>query len=189
MFKTEKTIKEILFDKSLFLLNKFCEINNINPPSIKLIDSFTKGNCGQYFPKRNHISLALKKCAHIGTIGRKWSYPGHVIDRTPYGVLQHEFGHHIDHKFRLFKYQIEKPITSYAPNRGEWFAEMFRLFQTNPDLLSKIRPKTHKILISNFKPVIKSSWREILKDAPKRNIARCEKLIIESKLCNDKVNL
>lgn len=41
----------------------------------------------------------------------------------------------------------ELPITSYAPNPAEWFAEIFRLFVTNHGLLKQLRPKTYNILL------------------------------------------
>ena len=78
-----------------------------------------------------------------------------------YGVPPHELGHYIDDMMstrsdsfsrHMHMTSKEKPITSYAPNSSEWFAEMFRLFVTNPMLLKEIRPETFRLLRKEFKP-------------------------------------
>jgi predicted lipoprotein len=72
----------------------------------------------------------------------------------------------------------EKPITSYCPNDAEWFAEMFRVFVTNPDLLRLVRPRTHREMVSaGLKPVFSESWRERLKDAPERTLKAAERQV------------
>lgn len=70
-------------------------------------------------------------------------------------------------------------ITSYAPNAMEWFAEIFRLFVTNPDLLKLIRPKAYKaILDSGLKPSTDMVYQEVLEQfkAPPKIYERLEKL-------------
>jgi len=112
---------------------------------------------------------------------RCWSWPGSTIDRTPFGVLAHELGHHVDaeimgpqHHREYGKGPIgpyysdwstfimqstgdEKCFSPYAYGEGvlycEWFAEMFRLFVTNEPLLKLVAPKTWHQLIQLFKPV------------------------------------
>lgn len=71
----------------------------------------------------------------------------------------------------------EEPITSYSPNVQEWFAEMFRLFVTNPDLLMMIRPMTYRDFIERWpNKAEKRAWREVLFEA-NRQISAAEKKI------------
>ena len=143
--------------------------------------------CAYYRPQRG-IVICVERCASIGTAGRQWSYPGYTVDRTPYGVVQHELGHHVDLTrgerkgayWSEFSSAVrgragEKPITSYCPNNAEWFAEMFRVFVTNPDLLFHVRPRTHRELCLCFEPVFTDTWRDRLKDAPARTIKAAER--------------
>jgi hypothetical protein len=119
----------------------------------------------------------VEKCANLGLGGRAWSWPGYAIDRTPYGVIQHELGHHVDTVKtgevtrdnlleKLFSKQIweqsrEAPLTGYlgtdklaATFYMEWFAENFRLFVTNPDLSLSLRPRFYDAMErEDFKPV------------------------------------
>lgn len=119
-----------------------------------------------------------------------WSFPGYVIDRTPYGVLQHEQGHAVDFLcgtgggayFSDFSQTVrklagEERLTNYCPNDAEWFAEMFRLFVTNSDLLRRVRPRTFGLLRTYFRPVIDHDWRVVLRDAPDRTIEQALKKI------------
>lgn len=139
------------------------------------------GVCAYY--RQDVINISVKDCALPGYGGRAWSWPGYVVDRTPYGVQAHELGHHIDlHKsgqkgsyFGDFSVKLrettgEKPITTYAPNDAEWFAEIARLYTTNPDLLRLIRPRTHKELRKLFEPVYTDSWKQRLAGAPERTL-------------------
>ena len=61
-------------------------------------------------------------------------------------------------------------LTNYCPNDAEWFAEIFRLFVTNSDLLRLIKPRTYSELRKLYKPVIDDPWRLVLKDAPERTL-------------------
>lgn len=131
-------------------------------------------SCGFYRAKLG-VHVMPQKCANLGVAGRNWSWPGHWIDRTPYGVVAHEVGHHVHH----FHYQNsnyvkdesgEKKLTNYCPNDLEWFAEMFRLFLTNPDLLRLIRPRTFGLLAEEFNCISEETWQQVLHDAPERHI-------------------
>lgn len=179
-----------LYERGVMLLNAFCETNNINPPEIRQAprDDWRLGTCAYYRP--SYIAICVTKCASVGKAGPAWSYPGYVVDRTPYGVLQHELGHHIDHISGMERgpyfsdYSVkmraacaEHPITTYCPNDAEWFAEMFRLFVTNPDLLRAIRPLTYEAIRWRFQPVHTGTWREMLADAPDRYIKAAERKI------------
>lgn len=184
--------KRSLLDRGKVLMERFCAANGLPVPAITEADPkrWPFGVCAYY---RDHVTtIAIEKCAAIGYAGMQWSFPGHSVDRTPYGVLQHELGHHADmlrstRKGRYygdFSIQMrercgEAPLTSYCPNDAEWFAEMFRLFVTNPDLLAQLRPRTHADLLQHFKPVFTDSWRERLAGAPDRTITSIERKLTE----------
>jgi hypothetical protein len=167
------------------LLKRFCAANGLQAPPIVTVPRSTWAfdACAYYRPVEIHI--CVEKCAAIGTAGRQWSFPGHSVDRTPYGVIAHELGHHADwsrsaRKGRYYgDFSIamrarcdEAPLTSYCPNDAEWFAEMFRLFVTNPDLLHRLRPNAYWYLLgAGFKPVFDDPWYSRLAEAPERTIA------------------
>lgn len=185
--------KEYLLEKGLLLLSRFCTANNLSFPGIKTHSfySWPFDACAYY--RKNIINICLPKCGNLGRGGPAWSWPGYVIDRTPYGVVAHELGHHTDltkgeHKDRYFSEYSktlreasgEPKLTGYCPNDAEWFAEMFRLFITNPDLLAKLRPTTFGLLIDKgFRPVVATSWDETLirNDAPERTMDMCAKKV------------
>ena len=188
--------KEQLFVKGLDLLGKFREINpGIGTPDVYVNHSrWPFSACAYYRP--TYIKINLKKCAPLGTGGASWSWPGYVIDRTPYGVLAHELGHHTDCVLGGVKSRTayssefsaamrretgEPKLTNYCPNDAEWFAEIFRLFVTNPSLLSELRPRSYKyILDAGVRPVIERGWYAVLKDAPSRTITQAEKKVREA---------
>jgi len=176
--------KTSLYVEGLALMATFCEKNDISKPTVIAheVDEWSYDVCAYY--RDNVIHICLKKCAHVGVAGRAWSFPGYVVDRTPYGVIQHELGHHVDvisgtdkdsyfsNYSKLMREGTgEKKITNYCPNDAEWFAEIFRLFVTNPDLLKRMRPLTHARLIADgFSPVFNDVWCERLVHAPARTI-------------------
>lgn len=183
--------KAALFASGQILSSAFCALNGIEAPAVKVADNKTwpfGSTCAYY---RKHVTtIVLERCAGIGTAGMQWSFPGNTVDRTPYGVLQHELGHHVDWLkskrrgpyFGDFSVEMrvrvgERPITSYCPNDAEWFAEMFRLFVTNPDLLAKLRPRTSAAMLEHFVPVWHDSWRERLAEAPERTLVSVERKI------------
>lgn len=180
--------KRALLQQGQELMTEFCRINSISAPMVEGVttEQWPFGVCAYY--RKDVTKIRLQRCASIGTAGQQWSYPGYTVDRTPYGVLQHELGHHVDvlrsakcgPYFGDFSISVrgnsgEKEITSYCPNDAEWFAEMFRLFVTNPDLLRQLRPRTHRELSACFKPVFEDSWRERLCGAPDRTITAVER--------------
>lgn len=160
-------------------MNRWCDENGESIP-IVLADWVSPpefGTCAYY--RDSVIYIHPKHCAAIGTAGRQWSYPGYSVDRTPYGVIQHELGHHIDkaHGPRGGIYGVdwhrqtgEKPLTGYCPNDNEWFAEMFRLFVTNPDLLCHLRPLTWTKMMEHWKPVERRTWSEVLHEATRQRV-------------------
>lgn len=118
------------------------------------------------------INICVERCAFPATEGqvRNWNWPGSVTDRTPFGVLAHELGHHADYRHSgvlglrrstyggeysglVRKSSGEPPITSYCPDDGEWFAEVMRVFVTNGELLRLLRPRAYRLLRERWSPV------------------------------------
>lgn len=193
MIPFEKVPKETLLHCGEQLGLAFCAANGISMPSITKHErpEWPFNVCAYY--RVNTIHICLAKCASIGVAGMAWSAPGYTVDRTPYGVIQHELGHHVDvlrgktivdgkvgPYFSTYSKVMraacnEESITSYCPNDAEWFAEMFRLFVTNPDLLRVLRPRTYAALTGDgFVPVWTDTWRERLAKAPARTLVAAE---------------
>jgi len=154
------------------LMARWCALNGVAQPRVEIYEGRETdfGVCAYY--RDDVIHIWPDACAHVGYGGRAWSYPGYVVDRTPYGVIQHELGHHVDdaagsrggrvaHRWRAAT--KEEPLTGYCPNNNEWFAEMFRLFVTNPELLSLVRPRTHHLMQMEWPhPVETRRWQDVL---------------------------
>lgn len=139
---------------------------------------FSGVTCGVYVPgRRARLCVDAHLCARPGYGGRAWSWPGYVVDRTPYGVHAHELGHHAEvmlgNPARRVRAEAEEPaLTGYCPNDHEWWAEMFRLFMTNSDLLRLVRPKTYSLFLRmGLVPFEVRPWEEVLVDAPERTRA------------------
>lgn len=187
------------------LMVAFCHDNGLPIPSMNehAGEAWPFRECAYYRPDRG-IVVCVDRCAVIGRGGRAWSFPGYIIDRTPYGVVAHELGHHVDMELSKAKYPDaplgnywaalsrkvqeaagEKGITGYAAvNHAEWFAEAFRLFCTNPDLLLQIRPRTYRELrAAGLQPVIKKDWRTVLETplAPARTLAMAARRVEEAR--------
>src|SRR6266542_543457 len=70
-------------------------LNEVDVPRINMRTGHPEfGVCAYY--RDGEIEIWVQSCAAIGRVGRQWSYPGYVVDRTPYGVLAHALGHHVD---------------------------------------------------------------------------------------------
>lgn len=181
--------KEALFERGLKLAKLFCAKNGLTLPEIRRVgydDWRFDSTCAYYRP--SYIAICVEKCASFGRAGRAWSWPGYVVDRTPYGVIQHELGHHVDWTFSKSKGAYfgdyseelrakagEPALTGYCPNTAEWFAEIFRLFVTNSDLLRGVRPKAFAEISKKLNPAVTTPWRDVLEDAPARTIISAEK--------------
>jgi hypothetical protein len=194
-----------MFQAGAAIAKNFCDLNGICMPTIERLNPSQRhyhlGTCAYYRPTTIHVMV--EKCANRGFGGRAWSWPGYAIDRTPYGVIQHELGHHVDTvktgevtrenlQERLFSKKIwersqEAPLTGYlgtdkhpATFWMEWFAENFRLFVTNPDLSRLLRPKFYREMLgSEIRPVLLGEWDEVLIRhlAPARIIEQARKKI------------
>lgn len=195
-------MKEELYSKGVMLALQFCQLNGIPMPSVTRLRRgerlYKLATCAFYRPTT--ISIMVEKCANNGYGGRAWSWPGYTIDRTPYGVIQHELGHHVDRfcsmnggEGRLFsqvlncKAEGEVPLTGYLGTDSrektffmEWFAENFRLFVTNPDLSRLVRPKFYARFVEvGIKPLALGTWDEVLRahGAPERTMEQARKKI------------
>lgn len=92
--------------------------------------------------------------------------------------MSYELGHHVDGAHgemeglvssHLRRSSKEPPITSYAPNSNEWFAEHFRLFVTNPDLHRRIASALHKLMKSYWPVTVElRPWGEVLAGADRQ---------------------
>lgn len=181
--------KRLLLDSGKLMLQAFCALNELSEPEVKEpAERWGFDACAYY--RKDVINIDVTRCATIGVAGMAWSYPGYSVDRTPYGVIAHELGHHADYVkstkrgpyYGDFSVVMrtdvdEKPLTSYCPNDAEWFAEMFRLFVTNPDFLRLLRPRTHAALMQHFKPLFSDTWRDRLRNAPERTINAAERKV------------
>jgi hypothetical protein len=115
------------------------------------------------------VSINLPVCRPATrTPGYAWSFPGYKADTTPTGVVAHEVGHHVDAVMRVGElrgWDRETRVSSYEPNRDEAFAEAFKLFVTNPDLLRVGRPRRWELLIGlGLDPGDLTPWDEVLTD-------------------------
>lgn len=180
--------RSLAFDGEVLMRN-WCQLNHIEPPEVVLNDG-TAGEFGVCAYYRNSvIHLWPEACATMGVAGRAWSWPGYSVDRTPYGVIQHELGHHVDRAHgprpgilsMVWREETQDlPLTSYCENSNEWFAEMFRLFVTNPSLLYQLRPKTYEKLKARFKFNTEwRDWRDVLSGSP-RHIKAAENKIAKA---------
>lgn len=197
--------KDELFQAGVELAELFCIHNSISMPTVERLDpsqrNYHIGTCAYYRPTAIHIMV--EKCANRGFGGRAWSWPSYAIDRTPYGVIQHELGHHVDTLktgevtrenllAKLFSKQIweqsrEAPLTGYLGTDKktvtfwmEWFAENFRLFVTNPGLSAELRPRFYAAIIADgIKPLNHDDWETVLiaNGAPSRIIDQARKKI------------
>lgn len=170
--------KQELFEEGRRHIETWCVLNRVGSPSVddKNGDPGMFGTCAYY--RDGVIYIDVSRCAGIGMAGRAWSYPGYLVDRTPYGVLAHELGHHVEGAHGAAGGVVasswrvdtgEAPITSYAPNDNEWFAEIFRLFVTNLDLLRALRPRMFAKLMNRWpKPAMCASWEAVLRLAPRQ---------------------
>ena len=167
----------LLFDGEIRIA-AWCRLNSIREPIVDIHENGVCpfGVCAYY--RNGKIDIWPNMCASPGMAGRQWSYPGYVVDRTPFGVLAHELGHHVDgqhgpsggtlsHEWRSVD---PEPLTGYCPNDNEWFAELFRLFVTNPDLLSRVRPKVFPFFSGRWKSVELRPW-DIVLDGAVRQIS------------------
>jgi hypothetical protein len=178
-------LKHRLFERGCAHIAAWCAANGETCPEVKTYEGRPQfGTCAYY--RDSVIHIWVDSCAAVGLVGRQWSYPGYVVDRTPYGVLAHELGHHVDKQhgarggFRSHVWRCldAEPMTGYCPNDNEWFAEIFRLFVTNPDLMLRLRPKVADLFVGDWgTPVERRAWKTILAESPRHIVAAENKLV------------
>ena len=199
-------VKIELLDKGIRLAEKFCEMNDLEMPAISIVTNRKDRRygglgkpCAKYDDRHRAIIVIPRKCAHPGNGIRSWSYPGHIIDRTPYGVINHELGHYVDNLsgWNLLKEWLsleDEPLTGYGTRgvrvykgqtltdrRHEDFAEVFRLFVTNPQLLHAVRKKSYDMLRIEYVPVEHRHWAVILEKAPGRILEVARKRVLDAR--------
>lgn len=157
--------KQELTQLGISYITKFCEINGIKLPKIKVYENHRFNCCGWY--RNKTITIVEKKCAREATNpGFSWSHRHYFVDREPCGVVCHEFGHYLHEVLTnnecILPY--ERQITSYEPDYCERFAETIKLFITNPDLLKQYAPKRYEVLTKklNLKPIFTETWEELM---------------------------
>jgi hypothetical protein len=176
--------KQHLFEIGLLHIELWCPLNSVEMPIVTQHNGAPDfGTCAYY--RDNEIHIWIDSCADYGRAGRQWSWPGYVVDRTPYGVLAHELGHHVDKQhgprggFRshVWRPLDAAPLTSYCPNDNEWFAELFRLFVTNPDLFYGLRPKVQDLFFADWPHRAEMrGWQTVLADSDRHIKAASNKL-------------
>lgn len=162
-----------LYELGLVLALRALDRNGIPPPTYATEHPyFSRGNDGwglRGFYVRGHVFVNLPKSSlPTRTPGYAWSFPGYKADMTPVGVLAHETGHHVDELLGsdrpLTGWRAEAPVSGYEPDRAERFAEAFRLFVTNPDLLRAGRPVrwAHLTEVLGLDPGPLVPWDQVL---------------------------
>lgn len=154
-------------------LIRFLEVNpQLSAPVVEELES---GRYFEFAKNRKHvgwyrvpkITIFPSLCTKPGT---GYSWPGHISDRTVLGVYAHELGHHAHFTRPDFEqiradFPRKHSITGYEPNVDESFAETFRLFVLNPDLLKNGRSTRYEYMLKlGFIPSETRDYREVLKD-------------------------
>lgn len=194
------SVKDNLYAAGVVRMMKFCALNHIPCPKVNRLKATDRlyylATCA-YYRAVSGITIMVEKTAMPGMGGRAWSWPGYAVDRTAYGVIQHELGHHVDHHFSinvpLFSKTIwenskEKPLTGYLGTDDEsetwfqeWFAEIFRLYVTNPYLCLILSPRFVKAMVARkiYPCEAGGTWRGVLEshNATQRIIDMAQKKI------------
>ncbi len=170
-----------LFTLGCSLVQEFLTLNNIKIPEISLKPLYYSDmrNTGIYRPNKElqHIFVNLDVTAWpVSKPGQmRWSHPGWKTDRTAYGVVAHETGHHVEYmlaRAKTFKlkqwkeaaYLDKKKVTSYEPNYAEAFAESMRVFICNSELLRYGIPARYKYIteVLGLKPIIADDYKDVI---------------------------
>ena len=181
--------KRDILNKAIDLVDDFSRVNRIMPYRLKESRYPYARNIFQVkgmFVSPNVIYVNLDKCAIPGSGTRmRFSFPGYKVDATPFGVLCHEFGHYISWLKngigRSYEWELivnnSRRISGYEPNSEESFAESFRLFLTNSDMLKRGSGARYEFMLKlGLKPVVKDNFIKVLKERGVcRNILKCAK--------------
>ena len=178
------------------LMALFCDKNKLAIPELRLTSlGDWKFDWVPAYYRPQYIDICTTKCSFPAAPlrSRNWNWPGATTDKTPYGVIAHELGHHVDWTVSEVKWRYygnfskdlhaasgEPPITDYEADKfWEWFAECFRLFLTNAALLKLLRPRTYALLRARFEPVsCESDWKSnLVGDPPERIVSNLQNKI------------
>lgn len=169
--------KQQLCEMSISLINDFCDLNNIPKPEFNIDwgtgTTQSKGTvCGHFTFGTNVLHLQPNKCANPNPNG---DWPGFFYDRTCYGVMCHEFAHYVDNlspslfNVKLISAELRQIANEPSFNKDpkddyEYFADVFKLFISNPDLLKLVRPNTFKLLTEKYKllPIVSDDYITVL---------------------------
>lgn len=169
--------KRQLCEMAINLIDNFCELNNIPKPKFDIDwetgTTQTEGIvCGHFTFGTDVLHLQPNRCANPNP-NKDW--PGFFYDRTCYGVMCHEFAHYVDNlspslfNIKLISTELRQIANEPSFNRDpkddyEYFADVFKLFVTNPDLLRITRPSIFKLLTETYKlsPIILEDYRTVL---------------------------
>jgi len=163
-----------LFTLGGSLSQDFCINNDIPVPEYKIqsLDS-----TGLYIPathtKKAQILVNIDVTANPveNPSHMRWSHPGWKTDRTPFGVVLHETGHHIEKitrqkgLWKAYNWTVislrGKKVSGYEPDDSEAFAETMRLFIGNPDLLRRAIPERYNYLcqVLGLQPIVSLDYK------------------------------
>lgn len=186
---TNVDFKSYSYLSGLNLVKNFYNLNKDKLEKFPKVIGETKYNsssCGLYYPKSKKIVVYLPSCAGIARTKRQWSWMGYKVNRTPQGVVAHEFGHYVDDilgwpSHKLSKEFRLKKVSGYEPNKEESFAESMKLFITNPDFLKRAFPLRYDFLTKKLglKPLDIGSYDQVLElyNAPERFIKAATNVI------------
>lgn len=192
------TREERLYSRGLERMEEFCRVNDLPVPPASTVPKadWHFDVCAYYRPPPEGIKICLPHCGVPAghEMSRRWSWPGSTVDRTPYGVVCHELGHHADwflseekmayfgdYGLTLCGVSGDPSISTYGESNGwEWFAEMMRLFISNHALLMHLRPRTWEMLLDDWTPVSGDDWvGELGEGVPDRVVTALERKIGE----------
>lgn len=169
--------------RELFLLGveaskRFLDYNNLSPCKYHIVDwgDGPMADTGLYtWPGKIEVNLDVTALPRNKPVCSMRSFPGSKIDRTAFGVVAHETGHHVEFslaKRRFFSMvgwknaiiQGRKKVSGYEPNFHEAFAETMRVFILNPSLLQDAIPARYDYItnVLGLRPTVSLFWREVL---------------------------
>ena len=174
--------KQHLFRRGETLVNTFCEFNSLPPPRIE--EANLRSTPGTQ--KGRQIKIDLGKCtgALFTQNTNRWSFPGHIMDSTPYGEVCRQFGYYLLHRFKrkdpLFRMRGATKILGYERTEELAFAEAVRLYLTNSDLLHLVSDKRYWALRAGLrlKPIVDDPWNTVLEESHAPN--KYTKLVINT---------
>lgn len=172
-------MREIMKNEAKALVVRFCQLNGYAVPKL-LVEKRSAHVCNFHtegYYKDGGDVVAVVPGNTIFDNERSARY--NVIDDTIYGAILHEVGHYI-HEHYLNWETIpmgERSVSNYEPNNLEVFAETFRLYLSNPHLLSIWNPTRYAWMKARFKKVKKTNWKATFNGVNPACVARLEKII------------